>query len=49
MGMLHFVQDQISEAQALCESTLAEQEAYLGQNHYHTLRSAHCLAKILSE
>lgn len=47
--MLHFVQDQISEARALCELTLAEQEAYLGQNHDHTLRSAHCLVKILFE
>lgn len=49
MGVLHLVQDRMSDARALCESTLAEQEAYLGHNHYHTLRSAHCLARILFE
>ena len=49
MGVLNFIQDRMNEARALCESTLVEQEDYLGHNHHHTLRTARCLADTLFE
>jgi tetratricopeptide (TPR) repeat protein len=42
-------QDRLIEARAMCETTLSEQEEYIEQNHYHILRTRHCLAKVLYE
>ena len=49
MSVLYCIQDRFNEARAFCELTLAEQKHHIGPRHYHTLRTTHCLARILYE